>query len=56
MILENCGTCSLINPIDLKTCSLFGVGKMVERRGLAPIYGNAPIMPLAWVIVSSHAR
>jgi hypothetical protein len=28
------------------------------RRGgvVVRLYGSAPIMPLAWVIVSSHAR
>lgn len=31
-------------------------GTDIEARAVASPYGSAPIMPLAWVIVSSQAR
>ena len=56
MILVEYGTCSSINRIALKSCSWVGAGTSVEAEAVAWLYGSAPIMPLAWVIVSSHAR
>ncbi|WP_331294821.1 MULTISPECIES: hypothetical protein [Methylobacterium] len=56
MILVEYEACSSINRIALKSCSRVGAGTSVEVGAVDPLYGSAPIMPLAWDIVSSHAR